>query len=166
MVSPDETVAVALLALTGGALVAFALASRKSDSGLRRAYRIDPADDAAARSNAAVVTAVGVGTLLLAGAVAADLPERLVGLAALLAAAGCCFVLGWLVRYRGRSELLTVPNASPETARRLGGAVLICGALLLPLAPALWFGASDAVVVLLALGGSFLGLVAVAVAAR
>jgi len=166
MVSSDETVAVAILALTGGALVAFALASRKSDSALRRTYRIDPADDAAARSNAAVVAAVGAGILLLAGAVAADVPERLVGPGMLLASAVCCLVLGWLVRYRGRFELLTVPNATPETGRRLGAAVMVCGVLLLPLAPALWLGASDAVVVLLALGGSFLGLVAVAVAAR
>ncbi|UIO99736.1 hypothetical protein Hbl1158_14625 [Halobaculum sp. CBA1158] len=157
---------VVALAVTGGAFVAFALATLKPDSGLRRAYAVDPADDAAARGNAAVVAAVGAGLLALAGAVAAGVPGRVVGVATLSASAAACLALGWLVRYRDRRELLTIPNADRETARRLGAAVMGCGLLLLPLIPAVWLDAGDAVVAALALGTSLLALVAVAVAVR
>jgi len=164
---PGEAISAdALLLLAGATLLGFALATLKPGSRLRRAYGVAVDDDAAARSNAAVLGLVGTGVLLLAWVIAADVPDRVVGVTVLLASGVLCLVLGWLVRYRDRHELLTVPDPDPRTARRLGGAVMICGVLLLPLAPALWFGVGDALVVVLALGGSLAGLVAVAVAVR
>lgn len=164
--SADTAPAVVLLVLTGATLVGVALAALKPESRLRRAAGVPVDDDAATRSNAAVLAAVGAGVLLLAWAIAAGVSDRIVGVGTVLAGAGACFVLGWLVRYRGRHELLTVRDPDPTTARRLGGAVLICGAFVLPLAPALWIGAGDALVVLIASAGSLSSLAAMAVAAR
>jgi voltage-gated potassium channel Kch len=77
-----------------------------------------------------------------------------------------CVVLGLLVRYRDVRALLTTPDVDRARARRLGGAVVFCGLLTVPLAAALWFRAETAVVVTLALGTSVVSLLAVGVAYR
>lgn len=113
-VPADATLAGALLVVTGATLVGFALATLMPESRLRRAYGVAVDDDAVARSNPAVLALVGIGVLLLAGVIAADVPGRIVGVAIVLASAGLCLVLGWLVRYPDRHELLTVPESRPE----------------------------------------------------
>jgi len=158
----ETAFAVALLGGLGLALVAVAALSLRPESGLRRWYGVDPDDHAAVRSNAGVVGASGVGLLALAGAIGLDVSGRVVGTVAVALAAGACVALGWLVRYRDRRDLLTTPDVDRETGARLGGAAMLCGVLVAPLAPAIWFGASEAVVAGIGLGGCVLGLFAVA----
>ncbi|UPV73014.1 hypothetical protein M0R89_10680 [Halorussus limi] len=158
--------AAGLTATTGLAFVAAALHALRPGSPVRGWFGVDPADDAAVRSNAAVVGASGVGLVALATAVGVGVSERAIGTASVLAGGGACATLGWLIRYRDRRDLLTTPGASRKTARRLGAAAMLCGFLVLPLAPAIWFGASAALVVGLAVGGALGSLVAVGVAYR
>jgi hypothetical protein len=155
-----------LLLAVGGLLVVWAVASLFPGSPLRRLYGLDPSDDRGARVNAAVLGGCGLGVVALAGAIAAGVPGRVLGTVTVLAAALLCVGLGWLVRYRDRRELLTTPTVDRETARRLGGAVIVCGVLLAPLAPAIWFDVGDEVLALLALGGSLVATLAVALAVR
>lgn len=164
---PSETeVAVALTAATGLLFLAVVGLSLRPESRLRPLYGVDPEDDAAVRTNAAVVGACGVGTLALAAAVALGVSERIIGTVTVLASSGLCVVLGWFVRYRDRRELLTTPHADRETARRLGASAIFCGLLVFPLAPAIWFGASDGLILGITLGGAFLSFFAFAFAYR
>ncbi|PSP56589.1 hypothetical protein BRC82_01545 [Halobacteriales archaeon QS_1_67_19] len=162
----ETAVAAAITAVTGLVLLGVALYSLRPGSRFRRGYGIDPEDDGAARSNALVVGLCGVGTLALAAAIAIGVSERVIGTGAVLASAGLCVGLGWFVRYRDRRELLTTPRVDRETARRLGASAIVCGLLVLPLAPAIWFGVSDAVRVSLVAGGFLLTVVAIACAYR
>ncbi|MFD1571105.1 hypothetical protein [Halorubrum laminariae] len=147
----------ALLVALGVALVIVALASLPSGSRLRRLYGIDDRDDAGARANAAVLAGTGGFLLALAAAITLDLSDRFVAAGALGVAAVGSLVLGWLVRFRDRRELLTTPDVSRERARRLGGATIWVGTLLcLPLVGVL-AGASDA-----AVAGATLSVAAVA----
>ena len=154
--------AVGILGVTGALLLAVAIASLRTGGAVRRLYGIDDADDAGARSNALVLGLVGVGLIALAGGIAADVSERAIGAASVLAAGLLCVGLGWLVRYRDRRELLTTPNVSQERGRKLGAAAIACGVVILPLAPLIWIEASEAVLVTMALGVSIATLVLVA----
>lgn len=158
--------AAGLTVLTGLAFVAAAALSLRPGSGLRRWYGIDPADDAAVRSNALVVAGSGVGLWVLAGAVVLRVPERVVGAGTVVVGAGLCVAIGWLIRYRDRRELLTTPDADRETAEQVGASAIVCGLLVLPLAPAIWFEAGDALVGGLAAGGALLTFVVIAWAYR
>lgn len=155
-----------LLVALGAALVIVALASLPSGSRLRRLYGLDDGDDAGARANAAVLASTGAFLLGLAAAIRLELPDRAVAAGALGVAALGTVVLGWLVRYRDRRELLTTPDVSRERARRLGGAAMWAGLLLcLPLAGVL-LGAGEASIAVAALGGSVVTLLIVALAYR
>jgi len=158
--------ALGLTAATTLGFVAVAALSLRPESGLRRWYGVDPDDDAAVRSNALVVGASGVGLAALAAAVVLGVPERAIGVAAVLGGGALCVVLGWLVRYRDRRDLLTTRDADRETAERLGASAIACGVVVLPLAPAIWFGASDVVVMGLVLVMVFGTLFAIAFAHR
>ncbi|WP_115865116.1 hypothetical protein [Halorussus litoreus] len=158
--------AVALMGATGLACVVVAALSLRADSRFRESYGVDAADDAAVRSNAAVLGVCGAGLLALAAAIALDVSGRVLGTATVVLAAGACVALGWLVRYRDRRDLLTTPGVDRETGARLGAAAMLSGLLVAPLAPAIWVGASGTVVTGLALGGTAGGLLAVAVAYR
>ncbi|UPV99070.1 hypothetical protein M0R88_11085 [Halorussus gelatinilyticus] len=158
--------AAGLTATTGLAFVAAAVHSLRPNSPVRGWFGVEPANDAAVRSNAAVAVASGVGLVALAVAVGAGVSERVIGTASVLVGASACVTLGWSIRYRDRRELLTTPDASRKTARRPGASAMLCGFLVLPLAPAIWFGASAALVVGLAVGGALGGLVAVGLAYR
>ncbi|WP_135851915.1 hypothetical protein [Halorussus salinus] len=112
-------------------------------------------------------TVVAAGLVAALGvALVADVSDRVLGTATVVVAAGACVALGWLIRYRDRRDLLTTPDVDRETGGRLGAAAMLSGLLVLPLAPALWVGASDALVVGIALGGGVGSLLAVAVAYR
>jgi len=155
-----------LLVTLGGTLVTVALASLQSGSRLRGLYGIDDGDDAGARANAAVLGGTGAFLLALAGAIAFEVPERLVAAGALGATALGTITLGWLVRYRDRRELLTTPDVSRGRARRLGGAAMWTGALLcLPLAGVL-LGASESDIAVAALGVTVVACLLVALASR
>lgn len=158
--------AVALTAAIGIAFVGVAALSLRPGSRFRGSYGVDSDDDAAVRSNAVVLGACGVGLLALASAIALDVSGRVVGTATVLLAAGACVALGGLVRYRDRRDLLTTPGVDRETAARVGGAAMLCGLLVAPLAPAIWVGASEVLVGALALGGTVVGFLAVAYAYR
>lgn len=158
--------AAGLTAVIGLGSVAVALLSLRPENRLRGASRTDPEDAAAVGSNAAALGATGVGLLALALAIAVDVPERVVGASSVLAAAGLCVVLGWLIRYRDRRELLTNPAVDRETAERTGAAVVLCGLLLVPLAPAIWVGASAVLVGSLGICGAVVSFSAVAYAYR
>ncbi len=158
--------AAGLTAALGVAFAGAALHSRRPASPVRGWFGVDPDDDAAVRANAAVVGASGVGLVALAVAVAVGVSGRVVGTASVLAGGGACAALGWLIRYRDRRDLLTTPGVDRETAARLGAAAMWCGLVVSPLAPAIWFGASDALVVGLTVGGALGSLVAVGLAYR
>jgi len=162
----ETAFAVALLGGLGLALVAVAALSLRTESGVRQWYGVNPDDDAAVRSNAAVIGASGAGLLALAGTIAVDVSGRVVGTVAVALTAGACVALGWLVRYRDRRDLLTTPDVDRETAARLGGAAIACGLVVAPLAPAIWFEANSTVVAGIGLGGSVFGVLAVAYAYR
>lgn len=156
----------ALLVAFGGVLVVVALASLPSESPIRLAYRIDPSDDAGARSNAAVLGATGAFVLALAAADAGGVAPRLIAGSALGTAAAGTAALGWLVRYRDRRELLTTPDVSRERGRRLGGALVVTGALFcLPLAAVLIEPGTDALV-LSVVGTSTVSVLLIAAAYR
>jgi hypothetical protein len=162
----DTDVGVALLVALGAAFVIVALASLPAGSRLRRLYGTDDRDDAGARANAAVLAGTGGFLLALGAAIAAGLPDRLIGAGALGICAVGTVTLGWLVRYRDRRELLTTPNVSRERARRLGGAAMWAGGLLcLPLAGIL-LGAGEAVVAVAALSVAAVTTLLVAFAYR
>jgi len=164
MTGPDT--GAALLVALGAALVIVALASLPSGSRLRRLSGIDDGDDAGARSNAVVLAGTGAFLLALAAAIILRVPDRLVAAGALGATAFGTVVLGWLVRYRDRREILTTPNVSRERARRLGGAAMWTGALLcLPLAGVL-LGASESEIALAALGVAAVSGLLIALAYR
>jgi len=164
MTGPD--IGAALLVALGAALVIVALASLPPGSRLRRLYGIDDGDDAGARANAAVLAGTGAFLLALAAAIAFEVPERLVAAGALGVTAFGTVVLGWLVRYRDRREILTTPNVSRERARRLGGAAMGAGALLcLPLAGVL-LGASESEIAAAALGVASVSGLLIALAYR
>jgi hypothetical protein len=65
-----------------------------------------------------------------------------------------------------RVEDVKTPDVDRTTARRLGGAAMLCGFLLVPPALAIWTRADADLAVGLALGGSVVGLLAVAFAYR
>ncbi|WP_433629678.1 hypothetical protein [Halomicrococcus sp. NG-SE-24] len=161
-----DGVAAALTTLTGVLFVVAAILSLQSQSQLRRLYGIDVTDDEAAKINAVVVGLGGVGMWALAAAVIANVSERVIGTATVIVCAGLCIILGWLIRYHDRRELLTTPDADRDLARRLGAAAIICGVLILPLAPAIWLRASDALVLGLVLGGACIGFFTIAYAHR
>ncbi|MFC7324005.1 hypothetical protein ACFQMF_05335 [Halorubrum rutilum] len=164
MVPADS--APALLVALGAALAIVALASLPSGSRLRRLYGVDDGDDTGARANAAVLAGTGAFLLGLAAAIRLELPDRLVAAGALGVAALGTVVLGWLVRYRDRRELLTTPDVSRERARRLGGAAMLTGALLcLPLAGVL-LGASESAIAAAALGVAAVAGLLIALAYR
>ncbi|PSP81518.1 hypothetical protein BRC81_00730 [Halobacteriales archaeon QS_1_68_20] len=158
-------VAVGITVATGLLFVAVALLSLRPGSRIRKTYGIDPHDGDAARSNALVLGLVGLGTVALGAAIAMDVSGRVVGTVTVLVGTGLCVGLGWLIRYRDRRELLTDPSVDRETARRLGGATVVCGLTILPLAPAIWFGATQ-VLLGAALVGPFVALGAIAFAYR
>jgi len=158
--------AVGLTAATALGSVAVAVLSLRPESGLRQWYGVDPDDDAAVRSNALVVGASGLGLAAIAASVVLDVPERVVGTASVLGGGVLCVVLGWLIRYRDRRDLLATRNADRETAERLGGAAIACGLLVFPLVPAIWFGVSEAVMMGLLLVTVFGSFLAVAFAHR
>ena len=160
----ETRLAVGILGLTGALLLAVAIASLRTGGAVRRLYGLDDADDAGTRSNALVLGLVGVGLIALAGRIAADVSERVIGTGSVLAAGLLCVGLGWLVRYRDRRELLTTPNVSRERGRKLGAAAIVCGLLVLPLAPLIWIEASEEAVVTVAVGVSIVALVLVATA--
>jgi tellurite resistance protein TehA-like permease len=162
----DSTGGVVVLLAFGVGCLALAVSSLRAGSWTRRLYGIEPEDDASARTNAAVLGLVGIGLFGLAGAIALDLPPKPVATATVLASALLCVVLGWLVAVRDRREMLTTPNVDRETARRLGYVSILCGVLVLPFAPLIWFGADEVVFVVVALGSSFVALLAVAFAYR
>jgi hypothetical protein len=162
---PDD-VAAAVTVATGLLFVVAARHSVKPESSLRPLYGIDEDDDEAATANAAVVVVCGVGLWLLGAAVFVDVPDRIVGTATVLGSAALCVTLGVAIRYGDRRELLTTRQANRETARRVGGAVVLCGLLVVPLAPAIWFEWGPVVVLGAVFGGTFLSLVALAYAAR
>jgi len=99
-------------------------------------------------------------------AVVVGVPERVIGAGSVVVAAALCIVLGWFVRYRDRRELLTTPDVDRDTARRLGAAAILCGVLVLPLAPAIWVDAGPAVVLGVAVGGFVVTTLAVGLASR
>ncbi|WP_327053863.1 hypothetical protein [Halomicrococcus gelatinilyticus] len=162
----SEIVALSITLLTAVLFVGVALHSLRPDSPLRRLYDVDPDDDAAVRSNALVVGLSGVLLGLLGAAVVADVPERVVGAGTVLVAAALCIVLGWFIRCRDRRELLTSPDVDRDTARRVGGAAILCGVLALPLAPAIWVDAGPAVVLAIAAGGFVATTLAIGLAYR
>jgi hypothetical protein len=162
----DPTAGIVVLLAVGVGCLALALSSLRAGSWIRRLYGIDPDDDAGARANAIVLGIVGAGLFSLATAVALELPSRSVATATILASAFLCFVLGWLVVVRDRRALLTTPNVDRETARRLGLVSVLCGVLILPLAPLIWVGVDEVFFVVVAFGISFVVLLAVAVAYR
>ncbi|OYR44959.1 MULTISPECIES: hypothetical protein [unclassified Halorubrum] len=154
------------LAALGVAFALVALASLRPASRFRRLYGVDDADNAGARANAAVLGGTGAFLVALAAAIALGVPDRTVAVGALGVAAVGTVALGWLVRYRDRRDLLTTPDVSRERARRLGGAAIWAGLLLcLPLVGVL-LGASEASIVVAALGGSVVTLLLVALAYR
>ncbi|WP_066414311.1 hypothetical protein [Halorubrum aethiopicum] len=164
MTAPD--LGPALLVALGGTLLFVALASLPAGSRVRRAYGIDPDDDAGARANAAVLAATGAFLLALAAAIRAAVPDRSVAAGTLAVAAAGTVLLGWLVRYRDRRELLTTPNVDRERARRLGAAAMLTGGLLcVPLAAVL-FGAGESTVAVAVLATAVLSTLAVAAAYR
>jgi len=160
----SEVVALAIALLTALLFVGVALRSLHPDSRLRRLY--DPDGDAAVRSNAFVVAISGVLLGVLGVAVVVGVPERVIGAGSVVVAAALCIVLGWFVRYRDRRELLTTPDVDRDTARRLGAAAILCGVLVLPLAPAIWVDAGPAVVLGVAVGGFVVTTLAVGLASR
>ncbi|GAA0513294.1 hypothetical protein SAMN04488066_11259 [Halorubrum aquaticum] len=133
----------ALLVAIAGALLFVALASLPAGSRVRRAYGTHPDDDDAARANAAVLAATGAFLLALAAATRFGVSDRLVAAGTLAVAAAGVVLLGWLVRYRDRRELLTTPNVDRERARRLGGAAMLVGGLLVVPLAAVLLGAGD-----------------------
>ncbi|USZ69135.1 hypothetical protein NGM10_05200 [Halorussus salilacus] len=154
--------ALALTGATGLGFVVVAALSLRPESRFRRWYGIDPGDDAGARTNALVVGASGVGLWALAAAVVLGVSERVVGAGSVLVGGALCVALGWLIRYRDRRELLTTPDVDRETAEQLGASVIVCGLLVFPLAPAVWFGVGEAVVAGLGLGGALLSVLVIA----
>lgn len=156
--------AAAITLLIGCLLVAGAALSLRSESRIRRLYGVDATDENAVRANATVVGLCGIGMCAFAAAIYFGVSARLVGTVTVVVSAGLCIVLGWLIRYRDRRELLTTPNVDRATARRLGGAAILCGGLVLPLAPAIWLRAGPGLLLGIALGGSFVSLFAVAYA--
>lgn len=159
-----DTTGILVPALTGAVFVGVAVLSLRSGSQLRRLYGVDVTDDAAVRSNAAVFALCGLGLCGLAIALAVGVSGRVIGVATVLGSAALCVGLGWLIRYRDRRDLLTNSTVDRPTARRLGAAAIFAGLTVLPLAPALWLGASDLVIVGLAIAGSQATLIAIAVA--
>jgi hypothetical protein len=162
----EQLVGIVVLLAFGVGCLALALSSLRAGSWTRRLYGVESDDDSGARANALVLVIVGVGLFVLAAAIALDLPPVPVATATILATALLCVVLGWLVAVRDRRELLTTPNVDRETARRLGYVSMLCGVLLLSIAPLIWFEADEVFFVVVALGSSFIVLLAVALAYR
>ena len=160
----SAVVVLAIALLTAVLFVGVALHSLRPDSSPRGLYGVDPDDDAAVRSNALVVGLCGVLVGVLGVAVVLGVPDRVIGAGSVIVAAALCIVLGWFVRYRDRRELLTSSEVDRDTARRLGASAILCGVLVLPLAPAIWVDASPAVVLGIAAGGFFLTTLAIGLA--
>lgn len=95
-----------------------------------------------------------------------EVPDRHIATGTLVATVVLCIVLGWLVRYRDRRDLLTTPNVDRKTARRLGGVAMACGGLVLALVPLVWLEVAAETIALFALGSSVVVLFAVAFAYR
>lgn len=162
----SDVLGAAIFLLTGVLFLAGATHSLRPESSLRRMYGVEPADESAVRTNAAVVGLCGLGMVALASVMYIGVSERAIGVGAVVVSAGACFALGWLIRYRDRRELLTTPNVDRPTARRLGGVAMVCGASILALAPALWFEVGPGLLLGIAVGGSIICLLGFAYAYR
>lgn len=163
--NPDTTGS--LIVVIGGALfIWWAGASLNPESRLRHLYGVDASDENAVRANAAVVALCGIGMWLLAGAIYGGVSERFIGTGTVMGTGLLCIGLGWLIRYRDRRDLLTTPEVPRTTARRLGGAAILCGFLVLPLGVAIWLRVSSEILVSIALGESVVSLLVVAYAYR
>ncbi len=158
--SPDFLVP-ALFFLFGSVFLCWVVFSLRSESYFRHWYGVDPTDESAVRSNAIVVGVCGLGMCILAGVLYFDVPERLIGTGAVIVSSVLCIILGWLIRYRDRRDLLTTPNVDRPTAHRLGGVAILCGILVLPLAPAIWVGVEPVVLLGVTFGATLISLTAV-----
>ncbi|MEZ3116754.1 hypothetical protein RYH80_12620 [Halobaculum sp. MBLA0147] len=100
------------------------------------------------------------------GVVSPAVSDHVVGATTVGTCAVACLVAGWLVRVRGRHDLLTTPDASPAVAARLGTATAVTGLALLPVAVGIALDRSATTVGLLTGGAAVtcLGAIVVAVA--